>query len=114
MKKTEKDYEYIKTSPEAMERGLRRITRPKFLDNVKNKSLRDCKSRITILLDADILDFFRARASETGNPPYQTQINIELRKAIENLKQPQGEVVTIKMLDNPAFISALAEKLKAA
>ena len=114
MKKIEKNYEYLETSPEAMERGLRRITRPKFLDRMKNKSLRDCKSRITILLDADILEFFKERAAEKGNPPYQTQINNELRKAMEQLSQPKNEVVTMQMLDNPAFISVLAEKLKAA
>ena len=91
---------------------FKKISRPAFLD--KNKLSKESKSRITILLDADILDFFKDRASKKGSAPYQTQINNELRKAMENLKQPEIEVVTLKMLENPAFISALAEKLKAA
>ena len=89
---------------------FKRVPRPAFLDNISKES----KSRITISLDFDILEFFKERASAKGSAPYQTQINNELRKAMENLKHPQVEVVTLKMLDNPAFISALAEKLKAA
>ncbi len=38
MKKIEKDYEYLETSPEALSRGFRRITRPKFLDKLKDKT----------------------------------------------------------------------------
>ena len=114
MKNIEKDYEYLETSPEANARGLRRISRPRFLDNLKNKPERENKARITILLDLDILEFFKERSSAKGSAPYQTQINNELRKAMENLKQPEVEVVTLKMLEKPAFISALAEKLKAA
>jgi hypothetical protein len=43
--------------------------------------------------------------------PYQTQINQALRQFVENAKEPKNEAMN--MLDNPAFISALAEKLKA-
>ena len=114
MKRTEKDYEYLETSPEASKRGLRRITRPKFLDKLNTAPSREAKSRITINIDTDILDFFKSRAEAAGNPPYQTQINNELRKAMETLKLPEDKVLTLKMLDNPDFISALAEKLKAA
>ncbi len=73
------------------------------------------KIKITMYVDADILDFFKERAKEPNASPYQTQINNELR-AVMNRKQTEveDEVVTVSMLDNPAFISALAEKLKAA
>lgn len=70
------------------------------------------KLKVTIMLDADILDFFKERAAEQGNLPYQTQINRELRKAMEKAKQPKSEVVTLEMLENPAFLSDLAKKLK--
>ncbi|MDQ3375142.1 MAG: BrnA antitoxin family protein, partial [Acidobacteriota bacterium] len=74
MKKTEKDYEYLETSPEAKAAGLRRISRPKFLDKIpKNVSLRDSKSRITIYLDADIIEHFKHEAAKTGIG-YQTSI----------------------------------------
>jgi hypothetical protein len=38
MKKIEKDYEYLETSPEMLAKGLRRISRPKFLDKPKDKT----------------------------------------------------------------------------
>ncbi len=105
------DESIIDSEKEFKER-FKKVPRPAFLD--KNKVLKDSKSRITILLDGDILEFFKQRAAEIGNLPYQTQINNELRKAMENLSQPKPDVITMQMLDNPAFISALAEKLKAA
>lgn len=71
------------------------------------------KIKITMLLDADILDFFKERAKEPNAAPYQTQINNELR-AVMRKNSVEDEVVTVSMLDNPAFIAALAEKLKAA
>ncbi len=82
MKKTEKDYKYLETSPEMEERGLKRITRPKFLDKIKSKSLRDCKSRITIMIDADIIEHFKELAEESGEG-YQTLINQTLRNSID-------------------------------
>jgi uncharacterized protein (DUF4415 family) len=74
---------------------------------------REQKIKVTMYLDADILDFFKERAKEPNASPYQTQINNELRAVMEG-KPSKDEVVTISMLDNPAFIAALAEKLKAA
>ena len=71
------------------------------------------KIKITMYLDGDILDFFKERAKEPNASPYQTQINNELRAVMER-KSSKDEVVTISMLENPAFIAALAEKLKAA
>ena len=41
------------------------------------------KQKVTINLDSDILEFYKERAAQPGNPPYQTQINNELRRAIE-------------------------------
>ncbi len=70
------------------------------------------KIKITMYLDGDILDFFKERAKEPNASPYQTQINNELRAVMER-KSLKDEVVTISMLENPAFIAALAEKLKA-
>jgi uncharacterized protein (DUF4415 family) len=70
------------------------------------------KIKVTILLDADILDFYKEQAAKQGNLPYQTQINRELRKAMDKAKQPKSEVVTMEMLENPVFLSSLANKLK--
>jgi uncharacterized protein (DUF4415 family) len=70
------------------------------------------KLKVTILLDADVVDFYREQSAKAGNLPYQTQINQELRKAMENAKKPKSEVVTIEMLENPQFLAKLASKLK--
>jgi uncharacterized protein (DUF4415 family) len=72
------------------------------------------KLKVTILLDADVIDFYKEQAAKLGNLPYQTQINQELRKAMENAKKPTSEVVTIEMLENPQFLANLASKLKLA
>src|SRR5687767_16032619 len=73
---------------------------------------REQKLKVTIMLDADILDFYKAQAAKAGNLPYQTQINRELRKAMEKSQNPKSLVVTMEMLENPAFLSDLAKKLK--
>jgi uncharacterized protein (DUF4415 family) len=60
---------------------------------------RNTKVRISIYLDLDVLNFFKARAE--GGAPYQTQINAELRRIMEqeqagaedparNLRQAKG------------------------
>lgn len=45
------------------------------------------KTRITIMLDDDVIEFFRARAESTGTG-YQTMINAALRNAVA---QPSGQ-----------------------
>ena len=46
------------------------------------------KSRITIRLDNDVLEWFRARAHEAGGGSYQTLINRALRGYIDSLAEP--------------------------
>lgn len=41
------------------------------------------KTRITIRIDTDILDWFRNQVNETGGGSYQTNINQALREYIE-------------------------------
>lgn len=112
MSKTENGKE-LETSAEATSRGLKRVT-GEHRQHLKNLTLKECKSRVNIMLDADIVEFFKEQALKKGNLPYQTQINQALRQFMDNANEPKNEVITMKMLDNPAFISTLAEKLKAA
>jgi uncharacterized protein (DUF4415 family) len=52
------------------------------------------KERITIRLDADILDWFRAQVSAEGGGNYQTLINQALRAFIESHRvEPLEDVV---------------------
>lgn len=112
MKKTEKDYEYLETSPEAQAAGLRRITRPKFLDKVTKKvSPRDCKSRITIYLDADIIEHFKQQAASSGEG-YQTLINRTLRSAVES-ENALPEQIKESLLKDKKFLQNLKNALAA-
>ena len=67
---------------------------------------RHTKERITIFIDLDILNFFRAKAAKRGKPPYQTQINQALREYMEGSPSPgKGNLSEHKL------ISHLAERI---
>lgn len=78
--------------------------------HIKKKAVQ--KQKVTINLDSDILEFYKNRAAQKGTPPYQTQINNELRRAMENAAKKNEEYVTVAMLENPEFLAALASKLE--
>ena len=44
------------------------------------------KTRITIRLDNDVIDWFRQQVNEAGGGNYQTQINAALRHHIDNAR----------------------------
>jgi uncharacterized protein (DUF4415 family) len=111
MKKTGKD---IKTSKDAKNAGLKRIER-KHLAEKSEVKLSDCKVRITINLDADVLEYFKDRAAAPHSAPYQTQINAELRRVMENEKTKKSKSSTAnELLQDDNFIEALKDRLKAA
>jgi uncharacterized protein (DUF4415 family) len=51
------------------------------------------KVRITIRLDRDIVDWFRAKVEEQGGGNYQSMLNDALRKHIEHKDQPLEEIL---------------------
>jgi uncharacterized protein (DUF4415 family) len=51
------------------------------------------KVRITIRLDRDIVDWFRAKVEEQGGGNYQSMLNDALRKHIEHQDQPLEEIL---------------------
>jgi uncharacterized protein (DUF4415 family) len=51
------------------------------------------KTRITIRLDKDILDWFRDKVNMAGGGNYQTLINQALRQHIERQEEPLEEVL---------------------
>ena len=109
MRTTGKD---ISTSKEAKKAGLRRIERRHFAKKEEVK-LSDCKVKITINLDADVLEYFKERASSSDSAPYQTQINAELRK-IMNGGKTSLKLAAKELLQDKTFIRDLKDKLKAA
>lgn len=73
------------------------------------------REKITIVLDSDILDFFRMRASQPDSPKYQAQINNELRQVVEASKQVTKSglsAIESSILENEIFIKILKEKMK--
>ena len=51
------------------------------------------KVRITIRLDRDIIDWFRAKVEEQGGGNYQTMLNDALRTYMERQEKPLEEVL---------------------
>lgn len=51
------------------------------------------KVRITIRLDREVIDWFRAMVEKQGGGNYQTMLNDALRAYIENQEQPLEEML---------------------
>ncbi|MCY7374877.1 MAG: BrnA antitoxin family protein [Pyrinomonadaceae bacterium] len=112
MKEDEKDFnDETEFAEKIQERGWREIDDSHRARIPKNVSLRDCKSRITIYLDADIVDFFK-KAAETGDGGYQTLINRTLRGFVDGTIRPETVLTEDKLFDED-FLSRLKEKLAA-
>ncbi len=105
-----KDYEYLETSEDASKRGLKRITRPAFLG--EPKIAKESKSRITIYLDADIVEHFKAQA-ETSTSGYQTLINQTLREKISGSQTDKNADELIeKLLQDKKVLRRLKAELE--
>ncbi|WRS29423.1 BrnA antitoxin family protein [Actinomycetaceae bacterium MB13-C1-2] len=59
-----------------------------FTDARPNPYARRVKKPVTIRLDPDTIDYFKARAEETGIP-YQTLINLHLADCATNNRRPE-------------------------
>jgi uncharacterized protein (DUF4415 family) len=51
------------------------------------------KTRITIRLDDDVLEWFRSQVESAGGGNYQTLINAALREHIEKKREPLEETL---------------------
>jgi len=69
------------------------------------------KTKITIWLDNDVLEYFKRRAEPPTAAPYQTEINNALRAVMEGDK-PAGVPLPLDVLvNNEQFIAAVAAKV---
>jgi len=84
-----------------------KVKRRGVLPGLEESDERQPKVRITIALDKDIVDYFKAKAEKPGTLPYQTQINQALRQAI----QSKTEGVKDALLKDPDFIRAVANEI---
>ena len=86
---------------------FKRLPRGTFLARQGETEPRNTKVRISILLDLDVLNFFKEKASKTGALAYQTQINQILRAHMEG-KEP---VDANALAQDDKFIRAIAKRV---
>ena len=111
---TEEDYQKDLakgwTDDDTLKPGTYKVRRSRFVVKPGDTNLSNCKVKVSIYLDADILEYFRQRAKPPHAAPYQTQINNELRKIMETDAQGNGSLEN-DILNNQEFLRALKEKL---
>ena len=108
MKKDDFD-ESILENEEEFKKRFRRIEQPAFIDEVVKKH-KESKNRITIYLDADIIEHFKTEA-ENSSFGYQTLINQALREMIADNQKDNtaGDIVEILLKDKTALSKLKAE-----
>ena len=89
----------------------RRGPLPAFRDAAE----RSMKVRITITLDQELVEHFKAEAAKPGALPYQTQINQTLRRAVlgAEVRPEQAAALKAALLEDPDFVRAVADRLAA-
>src|SRR5262245_18937524 len=87
---------------------FKRLPRGAFLAKAGETAPRNTKVRISILIDADVLDFFKEKASKAGALAYQTQINQVLRAHTEG----KESVDAAALAQDDRFIQAVAKRVK--
>jgi len=98
----------VTTSKRARQAGLKRISR-RHVTKPGEVKLSDCKVRVTMYLDADVLEYFKQRATRPHAAPYQTQINSELRNVME--QKDNGSRYS-SLVEDEGFISAVAARVR--
>jgi len=87
---------------------FKRLPRGSFLAKSGETEPRNTKVRISILLDLDVLNFFKDKASKAGALAYQTQINQVLRAHMEG----KASVDVNTLAQDDRFIRAVAKRVK--
>jgi len=86
---------------------FKRLPRGTFLARKGETETRNTKVRISILLDLDVLNFFKQRASKAGALAYQTQINRILRAHMEGTESVDANTLA----QDDRFIRAVAKRV---
>lgn len=110
LKTTERKKLSAEGSMDAEMNRMKRLPRGSFKAKPGETDPKNCKVKITIYLDADVLEYFKKRAEQPNAAPYQTQINTELRKVMES---GGAESVENDILNDKKFLKALKKKLEA-
>jgi uncharacterized protein (DUF4415 family) len=99
------------TEDEVMKPGTYKVLPSRFRPKPGETDIKNCKVKVSMYIDADILEFFKKRAERPNAAPYQTQINNELRRVME---KGSGEAASVEkdILNNKKFLKALKKKLE--
>ena len=86
---------------------------PEAVKRLKNKgrkiTLRECKSEVKLVLDADIVEHFK-QASEKNGEDYKILINTALRNLVDSEQKESGKFDEI--LNDREFLSRLKSELE--
>ncbi len=105
MSSNKKDIDFTE---EKFKKQFKQISRAERPNAAINKSLQESKNRITIYLDADIIEYFK-NAGQEAKEGYQTLINRTLREVI---KGGQGRNLQAELLNDQHFLAELKTKLE--
>lgn len=96
---------------------LKRLGRARDLGKVVSREAldpRNIKVHISIKVDADVLEWFKARAADPSSAGYQTLINNALREVMEQEEAGTTAVSNrAALLADEGFLSAVAERVAA-
>lgn len=93
----------------ALKPGKHRFRRGGFLERHPDFDPKrvETKVRVTMYLDADIVEYFKRRATQPDAAPYQTQINSALRQVIEHTSGQDKFVIV-----SEDFLNQVASRVK--
>lgn len=111
LKTIEKTKRSAKTEMDAEMRRMKRLPRGSFKVKPGETELKNCKVKITTYIDADILEYFKERAEQLNAAPYQTQINNELRKVMEN-GSTKTATVERDILNDKEFLKSVEKEIR--
>ena len=105
MRSNKKDIDFTE---ENFKKRFKQISRSERPNAAINKSLQESKNRITIYLDADIIEYFKD-AGQEAKEGYQTLINRTLREIIKGGKERK---LQDELLNDQHFLAELKSKLE--
>jgi uncharacterized protein (DUF4415 family) len=109
MKTTEKEIDF---SEKGFKKQFRQIERKDRPNAAINKALGEAKNRITIYLDADIVEHFKTQA-ENSKTGYQTLINQTLREKITGAQPAEkADELIERLLQDKNALSRLKAELE--
>jgi uncharacterized protein (DUF4415 family) len=88
-----------------------RVKRRGPLPGLEDQDADKAKVRVTIALDRDVVEHFKAEARKPGALPYQTQINQALRRLISG-DVAEIEVIKAELLKDNDFLRAVADEVE--